>query len=149
MTVADEAGTDTAATDTPAADPAATDTTTTGPPATEVACSFCLKAAADVRKLVAGPGVFICDQCVELSRQVIAASSSEVTPDMAAAWEQQLSDEDLLALLPKVAKAQTQAEEQLTKWVRRARARGITWTRIGAALGMTRQSAWERFSGEE
>jgi ATP-dependent Clp protease ATP-binding subunit ClpX len=30
-----------------------------------------------------------------------------------------------------------------------ARSRGITWTRIGAALGMTRQSAWERFSGED
>jgi hypothetical protein len=25
----------------------------------------------------------------------------------------------------------------------------ITWTRIGAALSMTRQSAWERFSGED
>lgn len=33
--------------------------------------------------------------------------------------------------------------------VAKARTRGITWTRIGAALGMTRQSAWERFSGEE
>jgi len=149
MTVADEAGTDTAVTDTTTADTTTAGTTTADTAATEAACSFCLKAAADVRKLVAGPGVFICDQCVELSRQVIAASSSEVTPDMAAAWEQQLSDEDLLALLPKVAKAQAQAEEQLTKWVRRARARSITWTRIGAALGMTRQSAWERFSGEE
>ena len=25
----------------------------------------------------------------------------------------------------------------------------VTWARIGEALGMTRQSAWERFSGEE
>jgi hypothetical protein len=33
--------------------------------------------------------------------------------------------------------------------VRRARALGATWARIGDALGMTRQSAWERFSGEE
>jgi ATP-dependent Clp protease ATP-binding subunit ClpX len=33
--------------------------------------------------------------------------------------------------------------------VSKARARGITWARIGAAIGMTRQAAWERFSGEE
>jgi len=112
------------------------------------ACSFCLKAAAEVQTLVAGPGVFICDECVQLSTLIIA-NKPETTPDMVAAWEQQTSDEDLLALLPKVASAQAQAERQLTSWVRRARARGITWTRIGAALGMTRQSAWERFSGEE
>jgi hypothetical protein len=40
-------------------------------------------------------------------------------------------------------------EQHLTGWVRRARALGATWARIGEALGMTRQSAWERFSGEE
>jgi hypothetical protein len=123
-----------------------------GPPrttvATSAACSFCLKAAADVQKLVAGPGVFICDECARLSMEIIAAEP-EATPDMVASWEQNTSDEDLLALLPKVATAQAQAEQQLTSWVRKARARGITWTRIGAALGMTRQSAWERFSGEE
>ncbi len=125
------------------ADEASTDTATTS-----AACSFCLKAAADVQTLVAGPGVFICDECVGLSAEIIAAEP-EVTPEMSAAWNQNLSDEDLLALLPKVATAQAQAEQQLTSWVRKARARGITWTRIGAALGMTRQSAWERFSGEE
>jgi hypothetical protein len=125
------------------ADEASTDTATTS-----AACSFCLKAAADVQKLVAGPGVFICDECARLSMEIIAAEP-EATPDMVASWEQNTSDEDLLALLPKVATAQAQAEQQLTSWVRKARARGITWTRIGAALGMTRQSAWERFSGEE
>jgi hypothetical protein len=31
----------------------------------------------------------------------------------------------------------------------KARAMGVTWARIGEALGITRQSAWERFSGEE
>jgi hypothetical protein len=64
-------------------------------------------------------------------------------------WEQDLKDEDLLALLPNVAAAGAQVDRQLAAWVRKARARGITWTRIGAALGITRQSAWERFSGEK
>jgi len=29
------------------------------------------------------------------------------------------------------------------------RARGISWTRIGQALGVSKQAAWERFSGED
>lgn len=31
----------------------------------------------------------------------------------------------------------------------RARSDGCTWTSIGQALGITRQAAWERFSGEQ
>jgi ClpX C4-type zinc finger protein len=34
-------------------------------------CSFCGKAKDQVRRLVAGPGVFICDQCVALCNQII------------------------------------------------------------------------------
>jgi ATP-dependent Clp protease ATP-binding subunit ClpX len=34
-------------------------------------CSFCGKGQDQVRKLIAGPGVFICDQCVELCNEVI------------------------------------------------------------------------------
>jgi hypothetical protein len=29
------------------------------------------------------------------------------------------------------------------------RDRGISWTRIGEALGVSKQAAWERFSGED
>jgi len=64
-------------------------------------------------------------------------------------WEREQTDDTLLATLPKIAAAGGQVERQLALWVTEARSRGITWTRIGAALGMTRQSAWERFSGEE
>jgi ATP-dependent Clp protease ATP-binding subunit ClpX len=34
-------------------------------------CSFCGKSQDEVRKLVAGPGVFICDECVETCRDII------------------------------------------------------------------------------
>src|SRR5213595_1745086 len=34
-------------------------------------CSFCGKGQDQVRKLVAGPGVFICDQCIDLCQQVL------------------------------------------------------------------------------
>ncbi len=39
-------------------------------------CSFCGKSQDQVRKLVAGPGVFICDHCVELCNDVIAEDQS-------------------------------------------------------------------------
>jgi len=40
-------------------------------------------------------------------------------------------------------------EAQLRDVVPILRARACSWTQIGAALGMTKQSAWERFSGED
>ncbi len=116
-------------------------------------CSFCMKLPADVETMVAGSGVFICNECVGLCVQIIECKprdGSEAIPGGGMkAWEQRMSDEELLAHLPRVAAASAQVEQQLTAWVRQARGRGITWTRIGEALGMTRQSAWERFSGEE
>ena len=35
-------------------------------------CSFCNKDQNDVRKLIAGPTVFICDECVEVCNDIIA-----------------------------------------------------------------------------
>jgi len=34
-------------------------------------CSFCGKSQHDVRKLIAGPAVFICDECVELCEDIV------------------------------------------------------------------------------
>ena len=110
-------------------------------------CSFCGKLNTEVAALVAGPGVYICDECVTLARQVIDAGDDEF-PGLAP-W-QQISDLDaVLENLPRIARAGTQVEESLTGWVGRARELGSSWARIGEALGMTRQSAWTRFSGEK
>lgn len=121
------------------------------PAATEqpmiAACSFCRKLNTEVGTLVAGPGVYICDECVDLCVQVIAGKPA-VVPQLLP-WEQVTSADEVLASLPRVAAAGAQVEQNLTGWVRRARELGVTWARIGTALGMTRQSAWERFSGEE
>ena len=47
-------------------------------------CSFCGKSHAEVRKLVSGPGVFICDGCVETFKQVLdnelAAEETKAAP---------------------------------------------------------------------
>ena len=42
-------------------------------------CSFCGKPQEQVRRLVAGPGVFICDECVELCREIIEEDYSDAT----------------------------------------------------------------------
>ena len=110
-------------------------------------CSFCQKLNTEVGTLVAGPGVYICDECVDLCVQVIAGNPA-VVPQLHP-WERVTSADEVLASLPRVSAAGAQVEQNLTGWVRRARELGVTWARIGAALGMTRQSAWERFSGEE
>src|SRR5690554_3672733 len=40
-------------------------------------CSFCGKPQEQVKKLVAGPGVYICDECVELCNEIIAERLAE------------------------------------------------------------------------
>ena len=42
-----------------------------------VRCSFCGKSQENVRKIVAGPGVYICDECVELCNSIIEAEIFE------------------------------------------------------------------------
>lgn len=42
-------------------------------------CSFCGKSQEQVRKLVAGPGVYICDECIELCTEIIDEEFSEST----------------------------------------------------------------------
>jgi hypothetical protein len=119
-----------------------------------IRCTFCRKPTNEVKKMVAGPGVNICDQCVSLCVEIIESESKDKTstetemPERAS-WEKSLSDDELLKALPGIAATSAQVERELATWVRTARGRGITWTRIGEAMGMTRQSAWERFSGEE
>ncbi len=110
-------------------------------------CSFCLKPESAVARLVAGPGVFICDECVDLCRQIIASPPS--LPPRLTSWEEELDLEAVLASLPRMAAAGAQVESNLARYVKRARQLGATWAAIGTSLGMTRQSAWERFSGEE
>ncbi|MDO5533771.1 MAG: ATP-dependent Clp protease ATP-binding subunit ClpX [Propionibacteriaceae bacterium] len=52
-------------------------------------CSFCGKSQKQVRKLIAGPGVYICDECIELCNEIIEEEFSEA------------SDVGLLEELPK------------------------------------------------
>ena len=42
-----------------------------------VKCSFCGKTQKQVKKLIAGPGVYICDECIDLCNDIIAEELSE------------------------------------------------------------------------
>ena len=43
-------------------------------------CSFCGTSQDEVRKLIAGPGVYICDQCIDLCNDIILDEADEETP---------------------------------------------------------------------
>jgi len=69
----------------------------------ELRCSFCNKRQADVRKLIAGPTVFICDECVDVCVEIIAdderlqASQSDVVGDKPSAKTSSSSTRNMAA----------------------------------------------------
>ena len=111
-------------------------------------CSFCGKAYSEVTRLVAGPGVHICNECIDLASTIVENHRGDEAPARLQVWDA-MSDDEMLDHIPRVAVVVGQVEENLRGWVQELRRRGVTWARIGGALGVMRQSAWERFSGEE
>jgi ClpX C4-type zinc finger len=108
-------------------------------------CSFCTKDKDSVARLVAGPGVYICNECIDLCSQIVAMETkpAEIVP-----WHEH-SDDDLLASLARIQAVVPQIDAAMHDHVDTLRARGVSWTRIGEALGVSKQAAWERFSGED
>jgi len=47
----------------------------------QLKCSFCGKSQEQVKRLVAGPGVYICDECIELCSEIIEEEFEEVNMD--------------------------------------------------------------------
>ncbi|MGZ0149550.1 ClpX C4-type zinc finger protein [Kribbella sp. WER1] len=106
-------------------------------------CSFCGKVREDVQHLIAGPGVFICNECVALCERVMSDNPPSFPP------LDGKTDEELLADMARLDASRGQVEAAVQDRVLRLRSRSVTWARIGEALGISRQSAWERYSGEE
>jgi ClpX C4-type zinc finger len=109
-----------------------------------VCCSFCNKDKDEVGKLIAGPGVYICNECVDLCDQILA----ENPVGEFGSWRGR-PDDELLASLARIQAVVSQVDAALRDYVAVLRERGVTWTRIGEALGVSKQAAWERFSAEE
>ncbi|MBN6058183.1 hypothetical protein JYK22_40045, partial [Nonomuraea sp. RK-328] len=76
-------------------------------------CSFCHKKSTDVGKLIAGPGVHICDECVGLCTEILEqerlAASTEPRLPM---WES-MTEEQILDHLPKIVTVQVQVDDNL------------------------------------
>jgi len=107
-------------------------------------CSFCFKSQHEVKKLISGPAaIFICGECVELCNQWILGRppQSPVSPS-----NQELPTERLLERLQPIEDTLQGKGNQLQWVVDLLRSRGVSWAVIGAALGISRQSAWERFT---
>lgn len=107
-------------------------------------CSFCGKQGGPEVKLAGGLGAMICDECVEHFHdnnqhpERIAAMS--VPP-----WES-MPVEELLATLSLITKAAEQNAAFAQEWIDMLREKRASWAEIGKALGVSRQSAWEKYA---
>lgn len=106
-------------------------------------CSFCFKSQHQVKKLISGPAsVFICDECVELCNGIVAG----LMPSGAKPSADELPTEQLLGRLRPIEDTIQGKGSQLQWAVDQLRSRDVSWAQIGTALGISRQSAWERFT---
>ena len=118
-------------------------------------CSFCSKSQKEVKKLIAGPGVYICDECLDLCNEIMngqyesegSVRSEKVSRALGTAPD--APAEEMLDELARSAGQFLPMERHLEELVRQLREKGTTWARIGESLGMSRQAAWARFSGED
>ena len=108
-------------------------------------CSFCGKPNTDVKKLIAGPGIFICDECVGLCEDIIKTELSADEAEAAAAAYENRPLSEVLDLLPALAKSVVSVEACLSGWVIRLRSGGTSWATIGERLDMTAEAAASRF----
>lgn len=104
-------------------------------------CSFCGKPADKVGRLLAGPKVHICDVCVGVCVKILDAVPSTFSKS----WKT-MGDEQLLTALKPTDATVEGTRAVLQAQVDELRRREVSWEAIGAALGVSRQAAWERFS---
>jgi ClpX C4-type zinc finger len=124
-------------------------TTTTSFEHAIASCSFCGKPNTAVQQLVAGPGVYICNECVELSATIVADAGRD-TPEESARRRSEYgnrSTEVILALLPALVRHADQVERELTGFVNRLREQGTDWQTIAIAAGMGIDGVRQRFEG--
>ena len=110
-------------------------------------CPFCGRPSAVVERIVAGPAAYTCNDCAALCAELVADPRPRAGDRMS--WRADTDLATVLDALPRTVLAQSQAADHLARGVGPARELGATWPEVGAALGTTRQSAGERFSGEE
>lgn len=106
-------------------------------------CSFCGKSQHQVEKLIAGPWTFVCNECVRLCDKILDGA---YVPDGTTFKPLERPTEELLSLVGSVNYSTDASRDFLQGIVETLRQREISWADIGQHLGVSRQSAWERFS---
>jgi ATP-dependent protease Clp ATPase subunit len=107
-------------------------------------CSFCGKSQTEVKTLIAGPGVFICDECVQLCQSIVAnkATTQEVQDSL---LPDNAPTEEFLKTLAGYNGAFESVDAAMRDVVDILREREVSWEKIGRALAVTRQAAGKRF----
>lgn len=77
----------------------------------QLKCSFCGKTQEQVRKLVAGPGVYICDECIALCNEIIEEEFSE---DIEVELKDVPKPKDIKAILDQYVIGQEEAKKSLS-----------------------------------
>lgn len=108
-------------------------------------CSFCgLQGSDQERRLLGGLGAFICQQCARRADETLNDDATWAA-NQRAPWHD-MSDEELLQVLPRITASGAQHDDFLHDWVDMIRERAVSWHQIGMALGVSRQAAWQRFT---
>lgn len=108
-------------------------------------CSFCGLVGDKDTKFAGGLGAMMCEDCLESYHEVF--SSAERTAAVRHPPWDHMTDADLLSKLPLISMTADQVNEFLRQWVVLLRSRKLSWAEIGKVMGVSRQAAWERFSG--
>jgi ATP-dependent Clp protease ATP-binding subunit ClpX len=77
----------------------------------QLLCSFCGKSQRQVKKLIAGPGVYICDECIDLCNEII---DEELTAPVALDLESLPKPRDIYAILNDYVVGQEEAKRSLS-----------------------------------
>jgi len=107
-------------------------------------CSFCGKSENEIKKLAAGPGgIHICDECVGVCQAIMQGEEAGLNR----AFDPRTWPRDrLLALLNPINATAEAYRGHLQKVVETLRAQDVSWGVIAQHLGVSRQTAWERFT---
>jgi ATP-dependent protease Clp ATPase subunit len=113
-------------------------------PARVFHCSFCAKPQTEVAKMVSGPGVLICNECVKACDAIMAAYPDQLEPASIMVPDKMPADQ-LLNVLRGYNTAFERVDAAMQEIADILRERDVSWAAIGETLGVSRQAAWKRF----